>query len=135
MGLARGGGAGGFGAWVGRAFGKCAAHGAVGVLAEQPADTGAQAVLGADGVADEAQRRRLVVGQFELGDVGEDLPQRLDVAEEGQEQGADPRLERGRMGARGSGGHAVMPAGVGAAGPGGVRRGLEGGCDRHWLVI
>jgi hypothetical protein len=112
-----------------------AAHAAVGVLADKPCDAGAQAVLGADGVADEAERGLVVVGKVVAGQVGEELPQRLDVAQEGHEQGADPRLERAGTGGRGEGGHEGMAMGFGARGhpDGGGARGLLGGCGRHWL--
>jgi hypothetical protein len=112
-----------------------AAHAAVGVLADEPGDAGAQAVLGADGVADEADGGLVVVGEVAGGQVGEQMPQRLDVAQEGHEQGADPRLERARTGGRGEGGHEGMAVGFGARGhpDRGGARGLLGGCDRHWL--
>jgi len=122
----------GFCAQFGREAAEGAAHGAVGVLADEPCDAGAQAVLGADGVADEARGRVLVLGEFVAGQVGEELPQGLVVAQEGHEQGADPRLERAAWGARGSGGHGDMRAGVGAARGGGEGRGREGGCEGHW---
>ena len=124
--------AGGFGAQVGREAGAGGARAAIGVLADEPGDAGAEAVLGADGVADEARSRFLVFGEVEQGEMGEELPQGLVVAQEGHEQGADPRLERAAWGARGSGGHGGMRAGVGAARVGGEGRGREGGCEGHW---
>ena len=127
--------AGWFCAQFGRESAEAAAHAAVGVLAHEPGDASAQAVLGADGVADEAQGRLLVVGEFVAGLVGEELPQGLDMAEQGQEQGADPRLERGRMGARGAGGHGDMRAGIVTDRHGGGACGLEGGCEGHWWNI
>ena len=133
MGARARGRAGWFCAQFGRELGEAAAHAAIGVLAYEPGHAGAQTVLGADGVADETERGFLVVGKFVAGLVGEELPQGLDVAEEGHEQGADPRLERGRMGARGAGGHGDMRAGIGAVvhRGGGGSRGLEGGCEGH----
>ena len=105
------------------------------MLAHEPGHAGAQAVLGADGVADEAQGRCFVVGELEVCLVREELPQGLDVAEQGHEQGADPRLERGRMGARGAGGHGDMRAGIVTDRHGGGACGLEGGCEGHWWNI
>jgi len=120
--------AGGFRAQCGRESAEGAARAAIGVLADEPGHAGTQAVLGADGVADETRGRVLVFGEVEQGEMGKELPQGLMVAQEGHEQGADPRLERAAWGARGSGGHGGMRAGVGAAGE---RRGLEGGCEGH----
>ena len=133
MGAGARGRAGGFCAQFGRESAEAAAHAAVGVLAHEPGDAGAQAVLGADGVADEAEGGFLVVGEFVAGLVGEELPQGLDVAQEGHEQGADPRLERAGHGARGEGAHGDMRAGVGTdrhrrGGP----CGRGGGCEGHW---
>ena len=105
--------AGGFCAQFRREFAEGAARAAVGVLAHEPGHAGAQTVLGADGVADEAEGGFLIVGEFVAGLGGEELPQGFDVADEGHEQGADPRLERAAWGARGAGGHGDMRAGVG----------------------
>ena len=94
MGACARGCAGGFCAQFGRDAAEGAAHAAVGVLADEPGHAGAQAVLGADGVADEAQSGRVVLREVVAGFVGEKVPQEPDIAQEGQNQGADPRLER-----------------------------------------
>jgi len=103
------------------------------VGAQAPADPGADAVGGADGAADEGVGLALVLGDQVVDVMGEEVPEGLDAAEQGGQQGADPRLERRGVRARGEGGHDGMAAGVvtdrhGGRGP----CGRMGGCEGHW---
>ena len=108
------------------------AHGAVGVETLKPADPGAHAIGGANGMAGEAEGLTLVLGDQVIDFVREELPEGLNAAEQGRQEGAEPRLERRRVGARGEGGHDDMVAGVGTDRHGwGDPCGREGGCEGH----